>query len=86
MRLDRPGTYEEWKASAIRRQGEYVHFKNCKEQVKGVPPRLYNPFTPRQTTHVAQRDPDAMDVDRGQAHLADADDVLYNDNYRREME
>ena len=46
MRLDRPGNYEQWKTSAIRRQGEYVHFKNRREQVKGVPPRLYNPFAP----------------------------------------
>ena len=28
MHLDRPGNYEQWKASAIHRQGEYVHFKN----------------------------------------------------------
>ena len=27
-----------------------------------------------------------MDVDRGRARLAGAEDVLYNDNYRREME
>ena len=27
-----------------------------------------------------------MDVDRGRAHLADAEDVLYNDKYRREIE
>ena len=66
-RLDCPGTYEEWKESAIQRQGEYIHFKNQKEQVKGVPPRLYNPFTPRPNTHTLQRDPDAMDVDRGRA-------------------
>ena len=63
MRLDHPGTYEEWKASAICQQGKYVHFKNRREQVKGVPPRLYNPFAPRQTTHAAQRDPDTMDID-----------------------
>ena len=63
--LDRPGTYKEWKESAIQRQGEYVHFKNRKEQVKGVPPRLYNPFAPRPSAHTPQRDPDAMDVDRG---------------------
>ena len=56
------------------------------EQVKGVPPRLYNPFTPRQNQHAAHRDPDAMDVDRGRARLADAEDVLYNDAYRRELE
>ena len=63
MRLDRPGTYKEWKASAIRRQGKYIHFKNRKEQVRGVPPQLYNPFTPRrQHTHALHRDPDAMDV------------------------
>ena len=37
-------------------------------------------------THAAQRDPDAMDVDRGRACLAGAEDVLYNDNYRREIE
>ena len=86
MRLDRPGTYEQWKASAIRRQGEYIHFKNRREQVKGVPPRLYNPFTPRQATHTSQRDPNAMDVDRGRARLADAEDVLYNDAYKREIE
>ena len=86
MRLDRPGTYEQWKASAICRQGEYIHFKNRREQVKGVPPRLYNPFTPRQNQHAAHRDPDAMDVDRGRARLADAEDVLYNDAYRRELE
>ena len=86
MRLDHPGTYEEWKESAIRRQGEYIHFKNRKEQVKGVPPRLYNPFTTRPTTHTTQRDPDAMDINRGRARLASAEDVLYNDNYKREME
>ena len=86
MRLDRPGTYEEWKESAIQRQGKYVHFKNRREQVKGVPPRLYNPFTPRQHAPVTQRDPDAMDVDRGRAHLAGAEDVLYNDAYKREIE
>ena len=51
MRLDCPGNYKQWKASAIRRQGEYIHFKNRREQVKGVPPCLYNPFTPRQNTH-----------------------------------
>lgn len=51
MCLDHPGTYDQWKASAIRRQGEYIHFKNHKEQVKGVPPCLYNPFTPRQNQH-----------------------------------
>ena len=27
-----------------------------------------------------------MDVDRGRARLADAEDVLYNDTYRREIE
>ena len=43
MRLDRPGTYEQWKESAIRRQGEYVHFKNRRAQVKGAPPRLDKP-------------------------------------------
>ena len=62
-RLDRPGNYEEWKESAIQRQGEYVHFKNRKEQVKGVPPHLYNPFAPRQNTQATQRDPNAMDID-----------------------
>ena len=86
MCLDRPGTYEQWKASAIHRQGEYVHFKNRREQVKGAPPRLYNPFTPRQNQHAAHRDPDAMDVDRGRARLADAEDVLYNNAYGRELE
>ena len=86
LRLDRPGNYEQWKAAAIRQQGEYVHFKNRREQVKGVPPRLYNPFTPRQHAHTPQRDPDTMDVDRGRARLADAEDVLYNDAYRREIE
>ena len=86
MRLDRPGTYEEWKASAIRRQGEYIHFRNRKEQVKGVPPHLYNPFAPRQTMHTTQQDPDAMEVDCGRARLADAEDVLYNDAYKREIE
>ena len=35
--------------------------------------------------HVAHRDPDAMDLDRGRARLADAEDVLYNDKYRREV-
>ena len=54
--------------------------------MKGVPPRLYNPFTPQQTTHTSQHDPDAMDVDRGRARLADAEDVLYNDVYKREIE
>ena len=86
MRLDRPRTYEEWKESAIQRQGEYIHFKNRKEQVKGVPPCLYNPFTPRSNTHTPQRDPDAMDVDRGRARLAGAEDVLYNDAYKREIQ
>ena len=86
MCLDRPGNYEQWKNSAICRQGKYIHFKNRKEQVKGVPLRLYNPFAPRQTTHTAQCDPDAMDVDRGRARLADAEDVLYNDAYKREVE
>ena len=86
MHLDHPGTYEQWKASAIRWQGEYIHFKNRKEKVKGVPPCLYNPFAPRQNTHTAQRDPDAMDVDRRRVCLADAEDVLYNDAYKREME
>ena len=43
MHLDRPGTYKQWKASAIRRQGKYIHFKNRREQVKGVPPCLYTP-------------------------------------------
>ena len=86
MCLDRPGNYKQWKASAIRRQGEYIHFKNRREQVKGVPPRLYNPFAPRQNPHTAQRDPNAMDVDWGRAHLADAEDVLYNDAYKREVE
>ena len=54
--------------------------------MKGVPPCLYNPFTPRQNTHAAQHDPNAMDIDRGRARLADAEDVLYNDAYKREME
>ena len=85
-RLDRPGTYEEWKESAIQRQGEYVHFKNRKEQVKGVPPRLYNPFAPRSSAHAPQRDPDAMDVDRGRVRLAGAENVLYNDAYKREIQ
>ena len=35
---------------------------------------------------MAQRDPDAMDVDRGRVCLADAEDVLYNNAYKREME
>ena len=78
MHLDCPGTYEQWKASAICRQGKYIHFKNQKEQVKGVPPR--------QSTHTAHRDPDTMDVNRGRARLADAEDILYNDAYKREME
>ena len=51
MHLDCPRTYKEWKESAIQRQGEYVHFKNRKEQIKGVPPRLYNPFAPRPNAH-----------------------------------
>ena len=85
MRLDRPATYERWKESAIHRQGEYVHFKNRKEQVRGVPLRLYNPFTPRQTT-TAHRDPDARDVDRGRARLAGAEDILYNDQYKKDVE
>ena len=85
MCLDHLGTYEQWKASAIHQQGEYIHFKNRKEQVKGVPPRLYNPFAPQQNTHTTQCDPGAMDVNRGRAWLADAEDVLYNDTYRREM-
>ena len=86
MRLDRPGTYEQWKESAIRRQGEYVHFKNCKEQVKGVPPCLYNPFTPHQIVQMVHRDPDAMDVDQGRARLAGAEDILYNKKYKEELE
>ena len=86
MHLDRPGTYKQWKASAIRQQGEYIHFKNCKEQVKGIPPQLYNPFAPRQNQHTMHRNPDEMDVDWGRACLADTEDVLYNDAYKRELE
>lgn len=86
MRLDQPRTYEQWKVSAICRQGKYIHFKNRKEQVKGVPPHLYNPFTPQQSQHAAHRDPDAMDVNQGRVGLADAEDVLYNDAYKRDME
>ena len=86
MRLDHPGTYEQWKASTIRRQGEYIHFKNRKEQVKGVPPCPYNPFTPRQSTQTTHCDPDTMDVDRGRARLADAEDILYNNAYKRGIE
>ena len=62
MHLDRPGMYEQWKASAICQQGKYIHFKNQKEQVKGVPLHLYNPFAPRQNTHATHRNPNAMDV------------------------
>ena len=78
--------YEQWKALAIRRQGEYIHFKNRREQVKGVPPHLYNPFAPCQNQQTAHRNPNTMDVDRGRARLADAEDVLYNDAYKRELE
>ena len=63
-----------------------MHFKNWKEWVKGVPPQLYNPFAPWQTTHTAPRDPNAMDVDQGRAWLAGAEDILYNEKYQEELQ
>ena len=65
MCLNCPNMYQKWKDSAIHQQGEYIHFKNCKEQVKGLPPCLYNHFSPQQQQQTPPRDPDAMDVDQG---------------------
>ena len=85
MRLDRPTMYNQWKQSTIQHQGEYIHFKNRREQVKGTPPRLYNPFTPKQQGYTPRRDPNAMDVDQGRVRLAGAKDILYNKKYQEDQ-
>jgi hypothetical protein len=45
LRLDNPQNYDEWKDATLRRQVEYVHCKNRREQLQGMKiPKLYNPF------------------------------------------
>jgi hypothetical protein len=85
LRLDNPRNYDEWKDAALRRQVEYVHCKNRREQLQGTKvPKLYNPFVRYQP----RRDPNAMDTsaDRGRARLAGVEDVLHNEGYQREQQ
>jgi hypothetical protein len=84
LRLDNPRNYDKWKDAALRRQVEYVHCKNRREQLQGPRnPKLYNPFI-----KYPRRDPNAMDTsaDRGRVHLAGAEDVLHNEGYQREQQ
>ena len=85
MHLNQPENYQQWKDSASCRQGEYIHFKNQKEQVRGISPHLYNPFSPHQMQQTQHRDPDAMDIDQGKVCLAGAKDILYNKKYQEEL-
>ena len=50
-----------------------------------MPPRLYNPFAPKQQGYTPRRDPDAMDVDWGRVCLAGAEDILYNERYQEDQ-
>ena len=45
LRLDRPRNYAEWKEAALTRHAEWVHFKHCSKQKRGV--KLFNPFKPQ---------------------------------------
>jgi hypothetical protein len=84
LQLDNPRNYDEWKDAALRRQVEYVHCKNRREQLQGTRiPKLYNPFI-----KYPKRDPNAMDTsaDRGRVCLAGAEDVLHNEGYQWEQQ